>query len=141
MDTRQRTDPMDPAVPDPAAQAPSPRSFIGPEEAVETRVLVQLLDGFKLSCNGTNVPLPLASQRLVAFLALHGRPLLRLYVAGSLWLDAGEERSCANLRSALCRLRRPGRGVIEASATHVGLARTVVVDVNELVAAARRILD
>lgn len=87
------------------------------------------------------MPLPPASQRLVAFLALHGRPLLRVYVAGSLWLDAGEERSCANLRSALWRLGRPGRGVVEASATHVGLTRTVVVDVHELVTAARRVLD
>ena len=87
------------------------------------------------------MPLPPASQRLVAFLALHGRPLLRVYVAGSLWLDAGEDRSCANLRSALWRLGRPGRGVVEASATHVGLARTVIVDVHELVTAARRVLD
>ena len=87
------------------------------------------------------MPLPPTSQRLVAFLALHGRPLLRVYVAGSLWLDAGEERSCANLRSALWRLGEPGRGVVEASATHVGLGRAVVVDVHELVTAARRVLD
>ena len=53
----------------------------------------------------------------------------------------GRGRSCANLRSALWRLGRPGRGVVEASATHVGLTRTVVVDVHELVTAARRVLD
>jgi len=102
---------------------------------------VRLLDGFDLSCDGESVWMPPASQRLVAFLALHDRPLLRIFVAGSLWLDANEERSCANLRSTLWRLRQPGHAVVEATATHVRLARTVVVDVHELVLAARRVLD
>jgi DNA-binding SARP family transcriptional activator len=103
-------------------------------------VVVRLLDGFEVSHDGESVPLPLASQRLVAFLALHGKPLLRLYVAGSLWLDTDERRSCANLRSTLCRLRRLRAPVVEASVTHVGLARTVVVDVHELVRSARNVL-
>jgi DNA-binding SARP family transcriptional activator len=104
-------------------------------------VVVRLLDGFDLSRDGASVEVPLASQRLVAFLALHDRPLLRLFVAGSLWLDAEEERSCANLRSTLWRLRRRGHPVVEATVTHVRLARTVVVDVRELVRAARSVLD
>ena len=112
-----------------------------PPSDSEARVVVRLLDGFDLSCDGQSVSVPLASQRLVAFLALHDRPLLRLFVAGSLWLDVNEERSCANLRSTLWRLRQPGHAVVEATATHVRLARTVVVDVHELVLAARRVLD
>jgi DNA-binding SARP family transcriptional activator len=114
-----------------------PRGTAGPSGPV----VVRLLDGFELSRHGQSVPLPLASQRLVAFVALHGKPLLRLYVAGSLWLDMDERRSCANLRSALWRLRRLGPPVIEASVTHVGLSRTVVVDVHELVRSARSVLD
>jgi len=105
------------------------------------RIVVRLLDGFDLSCDGESVSVPLASQRLVAFLALQNRPLLRVYVAGSLWLDANEERSCASLRSALWRLPRPGHPVVEATVTHVGLGQTVVVDVHELVRTARRVLD
>ena len=112
-----------------------------PPDDAEARVVVRLLDGFDLSCDGESVWMPPASQRLVAFLALHDRPLLRIFVAGSLWLDANEERSCANLRSTLWRLRQPGHAVVEATATHVRLARTVVVDVHELVLAARRVLD
>jgi DNA-binding SARP family transcriptional activator len=105
------------------------------------RVAVRLLGGFELSCDGETVELPRASQRLVAFLALHDRPLLRLFVAGSLWLDVDEQRSYANLRSTLWRLRRPGHPVVEATATHLRLSRTVIVDVHELVQAARRVLD
>jgi DNA-binding SARP family transcriptional activator len=104
-------------------------------------VRLTLLDGFELRRGEERVSLPLGSQRLVAFLALHDRPLLRVHVAGTLWLDATEERSCANLRSALWRLRRPACAIVEATPTHVGLSREVVVDVRELVAAARRLLD
>lgn len=104
-------------------------------------VRLTLLDGFELRHGEERVQLPLGSQRLVAFLALHDRPLLRVHVAGALWLDASEERSYANLRSALWRLRRPACAIVEATSTHVGLSREVVVDVRELVAAARRLLD
>lgn len=130
-----------------AAAASDGRSSTGgaalgqaPDDA-ETRIVVRLLDGFDLSCDGQSVPVPLTSQRLVAFLALHDRPLLRLFVAGSLWLDLNEERSCANLRSTLWRLRQPGHQVVETTATHVRLGRTVIVDVHELVRAARRVVD
>jgi DNA-binding SARP family transcriptional activator len=104
-------------------------------------VRLTLLDGFELRYGEERVELPLGSQRLVAFLALHDRPLLRVHVAGALWLDASEERSYANLRSALWRLRRPACAIVEATSTHVGLSREVVVDVRTLVAAARRLLD
>jgi DNA-binding SARP family transcriptional activator len=104
-------------------------------------IRLTLLDGFELTCGGKPVPLPRSSQRVVAFLALHDRPLLRLYVAGVLWLDSSEERSCANLRSALWRLRGPKTQIVEASATHVRLGREVVVDVRSLVSAARALLD
>ena len=101
---------------------------------------LKLIDGFELSCDSDNVPLPMAAQRLVAFLALRNRPLLRVFVAGSLWLDTDEERSCANLRRTLWRIRRPGHAIVEASATHVALHRAVFVDVHELVRQARRVL-
>ena len=104
-------------------------------------IRLTLLDGFELMCGGKPLPLPRSSQRLVAFLALHDRPLLRLYVAGVLWLDSSEERSCANLRSALWRLRGPKTQIVEASTTHVRLGREVVVDVRSLVSAARCLLD
>ena len=83
----------------------------------------------------------MSSQRLLAFLALHNRPLLRLYVAGNLWIDADEDRSHANLRSALWRLRRVGYPLVEATSSHLGLAEDVEVDVHRVVAFAREALD
>lgn len=125
------SDPAAPPIPPPGEAA----------AASASRVTVRLLGGFDLSCDGARVAVPPASQRLIAFLALHDRPLLRLYVAGRLWSDVEESRSYANLRSALWRLRQPGRPVVEATATHIRLARTVIVDVRELVRVARRLLD
>ena len=104
-------------------------------------VELTLLDGFELRHGSERVAVPLGAQRLIAFLALHDRPLLRIHVAGALWLDATEERSCANLRSALWRLRKPGYTIVDATTTHVGLSSEVVVDIRELMAAARRLLD
>jgi DNA-binding SARP family transcriptional activator len=101
---------------------------------------LNLLDGFELRRWGEPIPLSPACQRVVAFLALHGRPRTRLHVAGALWLDASEERSCANLRSTLWRMRRCGVPIVEATPTHVALSPEVSVDVDGLVRAAHRVL-
>ena len=103
-------------------------------------VRVKLLGGFALACGGREVVLPLPAQRLVAFLALQDRPLLRLYVAGVLWPDASEKRSYANLRSALWRLRKVGEEVVEASAQNLRLAPGVDVDAHRALALARALL-
>jgi DNA-binding SARP family transcriptional activator len=102
--------------------------------------MLTLLDGFQLRRRDELVTLPHACQRVVAFLALHGRPLTRLHVAGALWLDASEKRSCGNLRSALWRIRRSGVPLVDATTTHVALSRDVAVDVDGLVTATRRVL-
>jgi hypothetical protein len=94
---------------------------------------LSLLGGFELRCSGQDVAVSRNGQRLVALLALQGRPLERLWVAGTLWLDAPEERAGASLRSALWRLPQPGgTAVVEASATHqpepAALARDLLPD-------------
>ena len=101
---------------------------------------LSLLGGFELRCTGQDVAVSRIGQRLLALLALQGRPLERLWVAGTLWLDAPEERAGASLRSALWRLPQPGgTAVVEASATHLRLARDLAVDTRELVALAERL--
>ncbi|MGH8905017.1 MAG: AfsR/SARP family transcriptional regulator [Egibacteraceae bacterium] len=100
-----------------------------------------LLEGFELTCDGQRVSLPLSAQRVLAFLALHYRPLLRAFVAGSLWTDTTERRAGANLRSALWRLNLPGRRPVDATATHVRLCADVGVDLRETEALARGIVD
>jgi DNA-binding SARP family transcriptional activator len=102
---------------------------------------LKLLDGFDLVCGGASVALPLSSQRLVAFVALHERPVLRSYVAGSLWLESSEERANANLRSALWRLHRNGRRVVECLGQRLALDPKVVVDLRESEGLAQRVLN
>jgi DNA-binding SARP family transcriptional activator len=102
---------------------------------------LQLLDSFELTCGGGRLELPLPAQRLLAFLALHDQPMLRGYVAGTLWLDSNEAHAAGSLRSALWRLRRLGLRLVEARGSRLELASVVAVDVKAVVAWARRVLD
>jgi len=108
---------------------------------LEAPFTLTLLDGFELRDRGLPIALPPVCQRVVAFLALSGRPLTRVYVAGALWLHASEERSCASLRSALWRIRSRRDGLIEATVTHVALSGRVAVDVHGAVIAMRGLLS
>jgi DNA-binding SARP family transcriptional activator len=101
---------------------------------------LQLLGGFEFRLDDRPLRLPLSTQRVVAFLAFHPRPLQRIYVAGSLWPDTTEERAQASLRTALWRLRLRGIEVAPASATHVAFAPSVEVDVHDAAARAERLV-
>jgi DNA-binding SARP family transcriptional activator len=104
-------------------------------------VTVQLLGGFEVRSESGPVPLPMSAQRLVSFLALRERPVLRLYVAGNLWLDSTEDHSAGCLRSALWRLSRPGYAIVETAGNQLRLAQNVEVDVREAGARARRLVS
>jgi DNA-binding SARP family transcriptional activator len=108
-------------------------------EGVETPRL-DLLGGFRLRHGEAAVRVQPNVQRLLAFLAIHGRPLQRLYVAGRLWTNSSQETANANLRTALWRLRHPDRGLVEVTAKDVALAASVVVDLREATALAQRVL-
>jgi DNA-binding SARP family transcriptional activator len=103
-------------------------------------VTLGLLQGFRLEHDGGNPVLPLGIQRLVAFLAVHNRPLLRLYVAGNLWIDSSEEHANANLRTALWRLHRLDFRLVDATRSHLSLAPVVAVDLHDLSRRARQVL-
>lgn len=102
---------------------------------------LSLLNAFELRCDGRLVSLPLSAQRLLVFIALHEHPLLRVYVAGTLWIDATDERAGASLRSSLWRLNRPGHHLVEATSTHLHLVPGVDVDLRRAFGLARRLLD
>jgi SARP family transcriptional regulator, regulator of embCAB operon len=103
--------------------------------------LVVLLGGFGLFWGNALLNVPRASQRLVAFLALHGGMVRRTAVAGSLWPDASERHAHCNLRQALARLPRTARKALAASRLELGLAEGVTVDIRRTRALARRLLD
>jgi DNA-binding SARP family transcriptional activator len=90
---------------------------------------------------GEPVSLPLGAQRVLAFLALHDRPMLRTSVAGALWQDAPEQRAGANLRSALWRLNRAGLPLVDATVTALALAPQVGVDLRRVEELAHGVLD
>jgi DNA-binding SARP family transcriptional activator len=104
--------------------------------------MVAVLGGFRLWWSGnTQVGVPRASQRLLAFLALCGGVASRASVAGTLWPDASEHHAYSNLRSALARVERSCRRVLHASKLELGLADGVAVDIHRSQALARRLLD
>jgi DNA-binding SARP family transcriptional activator len=107
---------------------------------VDCQIRLSLLNAFEVRNADEPVPLPLSAQRLLAFLALHERPLLRPFVAGTLWLDTPEDRAAANLRSSLWRLHRPGHKLVEATNLQLRLAPEVRVDVRETAALAHDLL-
>jgi DNA-binding SARP family transcriptional activator len=99
-----------------------------------------LLDGFDLRLDGQQALIPMGAQRLLAFLSLHERPLLRTYVAGALWTDSSERHAGASLRTALWQLGRLGRHLVEASKSHLRLSVSVAVDLREVMATAWRLV-
>jgi DNA-binding SARP family transcriptional activator len=105
-----------------------------------TKLTLDLLDGFRLAKDGGPLPLTLVEQRLVAFLAVHNRPLRRVFVAGNLWIDSDEGHASGNLRTTLWRLRRLDARLIDSSRSHVTLGPGVIVDLHESTAYAHRVL-
>jgi DNA-binding SARP family transcriptional activator len=103
--------------------------------------MVILLGGFSLWLGSTLLSVPRASQRLIAFLALHGGMVRRAAVAGTLWPDASENHAYSNLRQALARLQSKARKALAASKVELGLAEGVTVDIRKARAFACRLLD
>lgn len=108
---------------------------------VRARARLTLLGTFELRCAGRPLSLPMSAQRVLAFVALHPRPLLRPYVAGTLWSESSEERAHASLRSALWRLHRVGWPLVESAGPQLRLAAWIDVDLRDAEALARRAHD
>jgi DNA-binding SARP family transcriptional activator len=93
------------------------------------RTRLTLLRGFNLVVAGHTVTLAPSSERLLAFMGIHDRPLLRRYVSGSLWPDVAAQRANANLRSALWRVPMVSQQpLVAATTTHLRLCPEVEVD-------------
>ena len=100
-----------------------------------------MLRSFELRHRHESVPLPPAAQRLVALLALERCALRRVFIAGTLWTDYSEAAANANLRTALWRLRRLPCALVDATPTHLSLARCVEVDLHRAAAIAHHLAD
>jgi DNA-binding SARP family transcriptional activator len=102
---------------------------------------LQLLDSFALLVGEDTVALPPSVQRLIVFVTVHDRLLLRSYVAGALWPETSEQSAGANLRSALWRLNHLGLPVVEAGGLTLRLEPAVRVDVRERLLEGQRLLE
>jgi DNA-binding SARP family transcriptional activator len=103
-------------------------------------VALGLLHGFELRCGGVHVTLTHSAERLLALLALRGRPVRRDWAAGTLWLEASQDRANGCLRTTLWRADPAARALVRATATELSLADGVEVDAREMAASARRAL-
>jgi DNA-binding SARP family transcriptional activator len=110
-----------------------------PPPASHVRLLI--LGGFDLAQGGESVPLPRSAQRVLAFLALHDRPLARPYVAGSLWQDSTDKRASGSLRSALWALGHSGQPLIETTGSCLRLVPSLYVDYRQAMALAASVLN
>lgn len=106
-----------------------------------SNVMLHLLHGFTLKVGWRSVPLMSSSQRLVALLALREHPPSRAYVAGTLWPETTDTRANANLRSSLWRVQQACGKLVVSSSQRLCLAPGVVVDLQEAILAAYRMLD
>jgi DNA-binding SARP family transcriptional activator len=102
-------------------------------------VRVDVLGGFVLHRQGAARRQPPHAQRLLAFLALHRRPLHRSFVSGRLWPDLTQEHAFGCLRSTLWRIGDCA-GLLEATRTDLALGPWVEVDATELETCAEAVL-
>jgi DNA-binding SARP family transcriptional activator len=114
-----------------------PRLTLAPRPAVA----LDLLGGFDLRVDGRTTPLPMPARRVLVFVALRRRALARSYVAQSLWANATESHADGNLRSALWRLGRAGRSLLDVRGGQLALYPGVEVDLHRSAALARSLLS
>lgn len=98
-----------------------------------------LIGGFALRRGRQELAIATCGQRLIALLALKDRPVGRLQVAGTLWPDYSTGRSLADLRTTLWRVNQSAEQVIATTASFLGLAASVEVDVRNLAEFAHRL--
>ena len=98
------------------------------------------MGAFQLSEGAVPVVLPGGSQRLMAFLALRGRPMTRAAAAGALWPDVSEAQAHASLRSAIWRLDKITREAMQVDVLELELAGGVTLDLRASRALAHRLL-
>jgi DNA-binding SARP family transcriptional activator len=105
-----------------------------PAAALPVSPVLSVLGGFELTAGESPASLCSAAQRLLGYLAVHGRgrPVARTALAERLWDDNEPERAAGRLRSALWRLPKPGgRQLVSCTPTTVRLAPSVAVDLWE----------
>lgn len=109
------------------------------EDQVESFDL-RLLGAFDLRASDQLVPLPLNARRVLALLAVRGRPQVRSIVAYTLWMDTTPSRAMANLRSTLWKIGPQRDRLLTVCDERLWLAPEVRVDLIRVVDNAKRLI-
>lgn len=104
-------------------------------------VSLQLIGDFQLGIGGRQLVFPHSVERVLAYVALADRPVLRTTLAGALWIDVTEERAASSLSTALWRLHRSKHRVVVLQDDRLTIAPEVRVDVHEVAGVMRCLLD
>lgn len=94
---------------------------------------LRLLDGFRLDLDGRECLLPGGARKVIALVALSGRPN-RASVAGRLWPEAADRRALGRLRSVLHSIQTLCPGIIRCQNDLLALTNQVRVDFDEVTA-------
>jgi DNA-binding SARP family transcriptional activator len=106
----------------------------------EVALMLCLVRGPYVVRAGRQLAVPEGSQRLLAYVALHGGRVDRRRAAGTLWPEGSDDRAAGNLRSALWRLKSAGVEVLRADKTVLALTPGTVTDVHQLCDWATRVI-
>ena len=106
-----------------------------------THASLGLLGGFQLAVDGETIHLPRCESRVLASVALRDRAQTRAALAGRLWPDTTNDLALGRLRTALWRLRRTGRRLLDVTSADIALDSDVAVDVRELTELTHRMPD
>jgi DNA-binding SARP family transcriptional activator/DNA-binding HxlR family transcriptional regulator len=104
-------------------------------------VSIDLLGAFAVRISGkTASPLSMGTQKILAYLAMHDRPVTRLSMAGTMWPEVSEQHAGGSLRSALSRLDKSTRETILLASSALRLDDHVVVDFRQAKDLAHRLI-
>jgi DNA-binding SARP family transcriptional activator len=114
-------------------------SVVGVGVGIARAPRIQLFGSFRLTVDGSPVPLALGVQRLLAALALRER-MSRVRLAAMLWPQTSQRQSQANLRKAFWRLHHdlPGHALVVGDGQGLALMPGVGSDVGAIVSAVHR---
>jgi DNA-binding SARP family transcriptional activator len=99
-----------------------------------------LVEEFALLGSGRRLTVPHIAERVLTYLALANRPVVRSRVAGTLWPNCTDYKALQNLRSALWRLRQIDGNLVQTGGERVCLNPAVAVDFSSLTALAQQLV-
>lgn len=110
-----------------------------PSRAISRRI--SLIPGFAATYDGQPQEFRATQAKLIAFLALQGRPIERSLTASTLWPFVSDARAASNLRTVMWRVGNIDDGLIAPSGTLLRLEPATEVDLREHQRLARRVLN